>query len=114
VRQVAGRVAGVVEFEGSPEMVLEVVSESSVEKDTVILPVLYHRAGINEFWRIDARSELHFEILNWTERDYVPAGEAGGWWRSAVFGRWFRMTQQPDPLGQPQFTLAVREAAVTP
>jgi Uma2 family endonuclease len=114
VRQVAGARAGVVELEGSPEMVLEVVSESSLEKDTVTLPVLYHRAGVNEFWRIDARGELRFEILHRTESGYVPAEEADGWWRSAVFGRWFRMTQQPDLLGQPQFTLAIRDAAATP
>src|SRR5947209_4910846 len=55
VREVSGRRSGVVELEGSPEMVLEVVSDSSVEKDTVRLPELYARAGIQEFWRIDAR-----------------------------------------------------------
>src|SRR4051812_15201215 len=63
VRQVPGRHAGVVELEGTPEMVLEVVSDSSVEKDTVRLPELYRRAGIPEFWRVDARGELRFEVL---------------------------------------------------
>jgi hypothetical protein len=38
VVRVAGRQTGVVELEGSPEMVLEVVSESSVPKDMVDLP----------------------------------------------------------------------------
>lgn len=108
VRQIAGRQPGVIELEGTPDMVLEVVSESSVEKDMVRLPELYRRAGIPEFWRVDARGELRFEVLRLTDTGYVPAQEADGWWRSAVFNRSVQMTQQPDPLGQPQFTLAVR------
>lgn len=108
VRQVAGRLTGVVELEGTPDMVLEVVSESSVEKDMVRLPELYRRAGVPEFWRVDARGELHFEILRLTDSGYVAAPEPDGWWRSAVFNRSFRMVQEADPLGQPQFTLDVQ------
>lgn len=43
VRIVEGRTEGHVELEGSPDMVLEVVSRSSVEKDTVVLRGLRHR-----------------------------------------------------------------------
>ncbi len=75
VLQVPGRIAGVVEFEGSPDMVLEAVSESSVEKDTVRLPALYQQAGIREFWRIDARQALRFEIFQLTDAGYVPTQE---------------------------------------
>jgi Uma2 family endonuclease len=75
VRQVLGRVAGVVEFEGSPDMVLEGVSESSAEKDMVRLPELYRRAEIREFWRTDARGELLFEIRRLTDTGYVPCQE---------------------------------------
>jgi hypothetical protein len=59
------RNVGVIELEGAPEMVLEVVSDNSVEKDTVALPPLYHAAGVEEFWRVDARGELVFEIFRW-------------------------------------------------
>jgi hypothetical protein len=41
LRLVEGVKGGCVESEGTPDMVLEVVSESSVEKDTVILHNLY-------------------------------------------------------------------------
>jgi Uma2 family endonuclease len=109
IRQVPGRRAGVVEFEGSPEMVLEVVSDSSVEKDTDRLPVLYHRAGVQEFWRVDARGELRFEVLRRTEAGYVQAQEQAGWWRSDVFGRCFQLTRQGDEFGQPEYFLAVRD-----
>jgi Uma2 family endonuclease len=69
-----------VELEGTPDMVLEVVSDSSAEKDTVRLPEIYGRAGIPEFWRIDARGlEARFEILRLTDAGYVPAQEPDGW-----------------------------------
>jgi Uma2 family endonuclease len=99
---------GVTELEGAPDMVLEVVSESSVDKDTVQLPEAYRRSGIPEFWRVDARAGLRFEILRLTDAGYVAETEPDGWQRSAVFGRSFRLTQQTDPLGQPTFTLEVR------
>ncbi len=99
---------GVVELEGTPDMVLEVVSDSSVEKDTKTLPVLYHRAGVPEFWRIDARGELRFEILRRGDSDWHPTQLADGWWRSAVFARDFRLVAEPDPRGNPWFTLEFR------
>src|SRR5205823_9972930 len=54
VRVVEGRTRGHVELEGTPDMVLEVVSDSSVEKDTVILRQAYAEAGIREYWLVDA------------------------------------------------------------
>ncbi len=78
LRQVPGRHGGVVELEGTPYMVLEVVSESSVEKDTVTLPPLYQAAGISEFWRIDVRGELRFEILRLTPAGWTPAAATTG------------------------------------
>src|SRR3990172_3727392 len=44
-----------IELEGSPDLVVEIVSDSSVLKDTRRLPSLYYRAGVAEFWLIDAR-----------------------------------------------------------
>jgi Uma2 family endonuclease len=108
VRQVAGRSAGVTEFEGAPDMVLEVVSDSSVEKDTGQLPELYARSGISEFWRIDAREGLRFEILRLVADVYVASVAANGWLRSEVFGRSFRFVQTTDRLGQPDYILEVR------
>jgi Uma2 family endonuclease len=108
VQQVPGRHGGVVEFEGTPDMVLEVVSDSSVEKDTIVLPPLYQAAGIPEFWRIDARGELLFEILTLTPAGYTGAPLPDGWWHSNVFNRDFLLVQGIDPLGQPDYTLQVR------
>src|SRR5207247_1100015 len=92
------------------EMVLEVVSDSSVTKDNTRLPERYARAGIAEFWRVDARGGLRFEILRLAGAAYAPAETVDDWQRSEVFGRWFRLTPATDPLGQPQFTLDVCDA----
>src|SRR5262249_45124584 len=52
------------ELEGTPDWVLEVVSDSSVGKDTRRLLAAYHRAGIPEYWLIDARGDtVVFQIL---------------------------------------------------
>lgn len=110
VRLVEGAEEGYVELEGSPDMVLEVVSASSVQKDTVRLPELYWRAGIPEYWLVDARGESpQFDILRRGAKGYTATRKQKGWLRSKVFGRSFQLTQQPNRLGLPAFTLAVRE-----
>jgi hypothetical protein len=38
----------------------------------------------------------------------VTVRKHGGWVKSAVFGKSFRLTEQTDPLGHPEYTLAVR------
>jgi Uma2 family endonuclease len=115
IREMAGRSPqGVIELEGTPEMVLEIVSDSSVNKDNTRLPELYGRAGIGEFWRVDVRRGLRFEILRLTDAGYVSADRTEDWQRSTVFRRWFRLTQTTDPLGRPLFTLEMREADPSP
>lgn len=41
-----------VEIEGAPDLIVEVVSDGSVKKDTVRLPKLYAAAGVPELWRV--------------------------------------------------------------
>lgn len=109
VQLIEGKEDGYVELEGSPDMVLEVVSDSSVEKDTEILRELYWKAGIREYWLVDARGErIEFQILRHTARGYVATRPSGGWRKSAVFGKSFRLTRQLDDLGHPDFTLDVK------
>jgi Uma2 family endonuclease len=98
-----------IEMVGSPDMILEVLSTSSVEKDTVILRDLYWRAGIREYWLVDARGErLTFDILRHTPKGYVATRKQGGWVKSEVFGKSFKLTRQADELGDPEYTLSVR------
>lgn len=98
------------QLDGSPEMVLEVVSESSVHKDTVDLRELYWRAGIREYWLVDARAATpRFDILRHGPKGYTATRkQAGGWLKSTVFDRSFQLIQTTDPLGDPLYTLNVR------
>jgi Uma2 family endonuclease len=106
---VEGMEEGFLELEGSPDMVLEVVSTSSVRKDTVVLRQAYWKTGIPEYWLVDARKEpLSFDILRPNAKGYVATRKQGGWVKSAVFGKSFRLTQEADPLGHPEYTLEVR------
>ncbi|HJZ91943.1 MAG TPA: Uma2 family endonuclease [Gemmataceae bacterium] len=97
-----------VEIAGSPDFILEVVSPSSVNKDTILLREAYHAAGVAEYWLIDARAdELQFEILRHTPTHYEPAPAQGGWLTSEVFGARFRLTRQQHQAGFLQYTLHV-------
>jgi Uma2 family endonuclease len=111
VRLVPGTVTEYREFEGSPEMTLEVVSDTSEEKDRVELRELYYLAGVDEYWLVDARpSRPVFEILRRGPRGYVSSRRlAGGWVRSQVFGQAFRLVRTKGPDGNPQFTLEHRD-----
>jgi len=109
VRLIEGKEEGHVELEGAPEMVLEVVSTSSVHKDTVTLRQAYWEAGILEYWLVDGRKEpCSFDILRHTARGYVATRKTDGWIKSQVFGRAFRLVQERDPRGNPEFTLEMR------
>ncbi len=102
------RDGGCVEVEGTPDMVLEVVSRSSVRKDTVLLRQAYWEADIPEYWLVDARKEpLKFDILRHTTKGYTVRKQ-DGWVKSAVFGKAFRLTQHLSGAGHPDFTLEVR------
>jgi Uma2 family endonuclease len=109
VRFVAGSQRGFVRIEGGPDMVLEVVSDSSVQKDTVRLRQLYHAAGVREYWLVDAREEPPtFDILRHTAKGFAATRKQGGWVRSAVFDRAFRLEQSTDRLGRGRYTVEVR------
>lgn len=106
VRLVEGVEGGCVEIEGSPEMTLEVISASSVHKDASVLRELYHRAGIDEYWLVDARGdETVFQILRRTSRGYTARRQKGGWIRSEVFGRNFQVVRRDDRMGNPRFSV---------
>lgn len=108
IRLVEGLEEGHVEIEGTPDIVLEVVSRHSVRKDTKILRKLYWHAGIAEYWLVDARkTSLQFDILYWTERGYSAARRRQGWLKSKVFGQSVLLETKLDRLGHPQFSLHI-------
>lgn len=108
-RLIEGKRGGYVELVGTPDMVLEIVSYSSVKKDTIILKRAYWEAGIPEYWLVDARQEVPlFTIYRHTSRGYQAVRPKDGWLKSGVFGKSFRLTQTTTRLGLPQFKLEMR------
>jgi Uma2 family endonuclease len=108
VKQVGrkGQPGEYMEMLGSPDLVVEIVSRSSMAKDLRTLRRLYHRAGVSEYWLVNALGEsLDFEILLRKPKVYVPAPADGKWRRSAVLGGSFRLRRRRDPIGLWQYIL---------
>jgi Uma2 family endonuclease len=98
------------EIEGSPDWILEIVSNSSVKKDTRDLRHSYHKAGVREYWIVDARGEhIDFQILHWRKAGYVAAPDIGGWRRSRVFSRDFQLTRKRHRRVGWQYMLSIRD-----
>jgi Uma2 family endonuclease len=109
VRLIEGKQGGFTEIQGSPDMVLEVVSDSSVQKDDELLRRAYWEAGIREYWLVDARkAPLKFDLLRHGSRGYVSVRKQDSWVKSTVFAKSFRLTQTQNDLGHPEFTLMVQ------
>jgi Uma2 family endonuclease len=109
VELVRGGEGGHVEIRGTPDMILEVVSKSSVTKDTTRLFEAYWKAGIPEYWLVDARrSPARFVIYRHTEDGYLPARGRGGWLKSVVFDRQFRFVELKDRFGDAEYRLEMR------
>ncbi|MCO5167495.1 MAG: Uma2 family endonuclease [Planctomycetes bacterium] len=100
------------ELLGAPDMALEVVSSSNPAKDLVDFVRDYARAGIAEYWLVDAREGgLDFQLLVLDGRRYrLARRDRQGWVRSPVFDRRFRLRRVTNAAGLAEFRLDVRRA----
>jgi Uma2 family endonuclease len=97
-----------VELEGAPDLVVEIVSDSSVNKDLRRLPGLYARSGIPELWIVDARGEeLVFRIaaLSGGSRYRRLAPDREGWIESPFLGRRVRLVRELNVYSRWQYRL---------
>jgi Uma2 family endonuclease len=100
-----------VEVQGSADWALEVVSDSSVTRDLREMRRVYHRAGIREYWLIDARGkEIVFQILYHTRTGYVAAPRKDGWQKSKVFGCSFRLVRHRGRMEMWRYRLLTKTA----
>lgn len=92
---------GGIELVGTPDVVVEVVSPSSVRKDTVSLRTAYARAGVSEYWLADARGEeVKFEILRLESGVFIASAGPSAPQLSGVFGRAFRLERERNRIGR--------------
>jgi Uma2 family endonuclease len=98
------------EVVGSPDLVIEVVSRSTEEKDTEWLMAAYHDAEIPEYWVIDARDEddIRFDIYKRGKKEYTPCRKQDEWVKSSVLGKSFRLKRKEAKTGYPLFKLEIR------
>jgi Uma2 family endonuclease len=99
-----------VEVVGAPDLVVEVVSSSSARKDTKSLREKYFKAGIPEYWLIDARGYgIDFQLLVRGAAGYegVPV-DTNGFRFSPTFQTSFLLTRRRNPLGAFAYTLSHR------
>jgi Uma2 family endonuclease len=97
------------ELVGSPDLLVEIISRSSVRKDKVLLREAYHRARISEYWLIDARGEdIDFKLLWWRRTGYVAAVPRDGWLRSRILRHEFKLERVRHRLGLWRYTLHAR------
>ncbi len=78
VPKASGEADRYVEVEGPPDVVVEIVSDSSVTKDTKRLPAAYFQAGVHGYWLVDARGEsLRFQIHRRGSSGFEPVAAEG-------------------------------------
>ena len=104
------RKAKVTRVVGSPDLVVEIVSPTTADKDTEWLMAAYHNAGIPEYWLIDAREEdeIRFDIFKRGPKEYAAGRKPEGWVKSAVLKRSFRLIRGKGKHGFPVYQLEVR------
>ncbi|MFM8702560.1 MAG: Uma2 family endonuclease [Planctomycetia bacterium] len=109
VPAVGGKPDRFVELEGAPDLIVEIVSDSSVTKDTQRLPAAYHAAGVREFWLVDARrTDVEFTILRWEPSGYVVAPGADRACHSTVFDCSFTLVCSRNAAGRFVYDLVAR------
>jgi len=111
IPKASGEPGRYVEVEGAPDLVVEIVSDTSVVKDLRRLPPAYFRAGVREFWQADARGdELLLQIHTPGETAFQPVEtDADGFQSSQVFGCAFRLDRERDEEDHWVYDLLVRE-----
>lgn len=95
-----------IEVLGSPDLVIEIVSKTSVRKDTKLLREAYARAAIREYWLIDARrDQLRFEILSNRDGSFVSSADALATQSSTVLGGTWQLVRERNRIGHYSYSL---------
>ncbi|MFO0938721.1 MAG: Uma2 family endonuclease [Gemmataceae bacterium] len=105
----SGRKGKATELVGTPDLVIEIISPSTEEKDTDWLKRNYYQAGIPEYWLIDARPEEPlFGIWKRTEIGYRETQSIDGWQSSNVLGQSIRLTRKLNRLSIATYRMEMR------
>lgn len=101
IPKAAGEPDRYVEVEGGPDLVVEIVSDSSEQKDLRRLPGAYFKAGVRELWLLDARGpQALFQIHHRAAGSFVSTEtDAEGYQTSDVLGTRCRLERSRHARG---------------
>jgi Uma2 family endonuclease len=109
VPKAGGQPGRYVEVEGPPDLVVEIVSDASLAKDTRRLPEAYFKAGVTEYWLADARGDKLFFRIHHRGRSQFESAPTDneGYQQSSVFDCFFGLDGHRDE--QEHWTFDLRE-----
>jgi Uma2 family endonuclease len=91
---------------GTPDWVVELVSKTSITKDTRYLKQAYRAAGVSEYWLIDARKQqMRMQVFTLAKSGYQSVPVKRGRWVSPLFGDEFHLWRVKDEFGFWEYTL---------
>ena len=110
VAKAGGEPGRYVELEGAPDLIVEIVSDAAVIKDTQRLPAAYFKAGVPELWLADARRDpLVFQIHERGPSGFQVVGpDPEGFQFSAVLGCGFQLEGRRDAHHHRTFDLRLK------
>ena len=98
VPKASGEAGRFVEIDGRVDLVVECISDSSASKDRDRLSRRYWRAGVPEYWIVDARGDdVQFEILSRGSEEYEDTTCDGqGFRRSEILKAKVRLARRGE------------------
>lgn len=73
IRKNRSGIIGELNIQGSPDLVVEIISPDTRERDVKAKRKIYSKFDIQEYWIVDPEKEI-IEVLVWSEIGYVTAG----------------------------------------
>ncbi len=116
IPRASGEPGRYLEIEGTADLVVECVSDSSTGKDKRQLREAYQAAGVTEYWLVDARrSPVQFDLLHLQEGRYVSSPvDAEGYRHSPFLRLEVRLARDEEAAGLVFFRLDVRTDSPRP
>jgi Uma2 family endonuclease len=97
------------EIEGEPEIIVEVISPTSVKKDQKTLREKYFQAGVQEYWLADSRKVPSLSIMKRGSKGFIVVKpNTQGWIRSEVLGALCRLKSSPGPMATTKVTVEMK------
>ena len=73
VRKERSGIIGELNIQGSPDLVVEILSPVTRERDLGAKRKIYFKFGVQEYWIVDPEAET-IDVLVWSEIGYISAG----------------------------------------